>query len=158
MAFTILLADDQEEDHFLMQRALGKAGVEDAVLKTVFDGLETVKYLSGEGIYCDRSQFPFPNVVLTDLKMPKLDGFGFLRWARSHPECVVIPTIVFSSSGIPGDVKMAYELGANAYLVKPHGLQQLVDLVRLTYQFWSHCEIPPPPPYHKCSEAAAKMV
>jgi len=86
--------------------------------------------------------------------MPKLDGFGFLRWVQEHPECVVIPTTVFSSPSLPKDVKLAYELGANAYLVKPHDLQELVALVSRTHEFWTHCELPPPPPDSKCSGAS----
>jgi CheY-like chemotaxis protein len=146
------MAEDLEDDVFLMQRALSKANIPEASLYTVSDGRETVGYLKGEGKFRDRVKYPFPKVVLTDLKMPGLDGFGFLRWARSHPECDVIPTIVFSASNFAEDVKLAYELGANAYLMKPHGLKELVALVRVTYDFWSQCQIPSPPPGLTCAE------
>jgi CheY-like chemotaxis protein len=117
----------------------------------VADGEEAVAYLRGEGRFADRQGFPFPNVLLVDLKMPGMDGFGLLEWLQHHPECKVIPTIVFSSSSVEKDVHQSYVLGANAFLVKPTTAEDLVDLIQMTYKFWSRCQTPPPPPSERCA-------
>src|SRR4051794_18128687 len=146
----MLMAEDSEEDVFFVKRALHKTGVE-LFFHAVADGLSAISYLRGEGEYSDREKFPFPNLLLTDLKMPRLDGFGILAWLQSHPECKVIPTIVFSSSALERDIHKAYVLGANAYLSKPNRLEELVDLILVTYKFWSRCETPVPPLGEKCA-------
>jgi CheY-like chemotaxis protein len=82
---------------------------------------------------------PFPNFIISDVKMPRMDGFQFLHWARSHPESAELPIILFSAAGNEEDAEQAYQLGANAYLVKPFSLQELTDLLRVTCDFWSRC-------------------
>ena len=99
-------------------------GVE-APVQIVTDGEQVISYLRGEGSFADRQQFPFPGVIFLDIKMPRLGGFGVLEWVHKHPECHVIPTMMFSSSSHPDDVKRAYQLGANAYLVKPATISEL---------------------------------
>jgi CheY-like chemotaxis protein len=74
--------------------------------------------------------------------MPGMDGFELLQWLKEHPECGIIPVIVFSSSRREADVRKAYQLGANAYIMKPRKLVELVDVLHSTYEFWSHCERP----------------
>jgi CheY-like chemotaxis protein len=113
------------------------------MLRIVEDGEEAVKYLSGHEEYADRSWFPLPNIIITDLKMPRMDGFELLRWLRAHPGCSAIPAIVMSSSGRPEDVIKAYNLGANCYFVKPSGLDELVTMIKIIFGFWSCCERPP---------------
>ena len=140
----ILLIDDEESDRFFAQQATKKAGAAHRI-HAVHSASEAVNYLRGVGPYADRQKFPLPNVILTDLKMPNMDGFAFLRWLRNHPKCSIIPTIVYSSSPLDTDVREAYRLGANAYIVKPSGLNELVETLRLMYEFWSRCECPPPP-------------
>jgi CheY-like chemotaxis protein len=138
----ILLIDDDDHDIFFVQKAMERAGKGDTV-HAVHDGEEAIRYLRGEGKYADRIKFPLPNVILTDLKMPRMDGFEFLRWVRSHPECSIIPTIVYSSSGHEKDVKEAYRLGTNAYMVKPTDLNEMVETLRTMYDYWSRCECAP---------------
>jgi CheY-like chemotaxis protein len=74
--------------------------------------------------------------------MPCMDGFDVLRWMRENSERAVIPTIVLSSSNSPDDVKAAYQLGANAYLVKPTRFDDLQEMLTRAYQFWSWCARP----------------
>jgi CheY-like chemotaxis protein len=136
----ILLIEDEDGDVLLLQRATQKTGHN---LYPVHDGEEAICYLRGQGQYADRTRFPLPNVVLTDLKMPRMDGFGFLRWLRENPECSIIPIIVLSNSGIESDVREAYRLGANAYFRKPYEASQLIGMLRAAYDFWSRCECPP---------------
>ena len=138
----ILLIEDDESDIFFLHEATQRGGAGHTI-RTVNDGADAVRYLRGEGPFADRHKFPLPNVIMTDLKMPGMDGFGFLRWIRSNPECSVIPTIVYSSSQLESDVREAYRLGANAYLTKPNNLDEMIETLRTIYTFWSRCECPP---------------
>jgi CheY-like chemotaxis protein len=133
---TILIAEDIEDDAVLLERAFNLIGLAHPV-KVLTDGAEVIKYLRGAGKYADRLLFPFPRVLFTDLKMPHVDGFELLEWLREHPEHSVVPTIVFSSSGEPADVRRAYELGAHAYLVKPCSMEELQKMMRRMYEFWA---------------------
>jgi CheY-like chemotaxis protein len=133
-----------------VKRALDKSGVAKSFY-AVNNGDEAIAYLRGEGKYADRKEFPFPNILLLDLKMPGMDGFDILAWLQAHADCKVIPTIAFTSSAIDSDVHRVYVLGGNAYLVKPSGFHELVNLIQLTHQFWSQCQTPPPPPNERCS-------
>ena len=138
----ILLLEDNPDDVFFVQRALEEVAAGHR-LRTVQNGEEAIAYLRGEGRYEDRKGFPVPNIIVTDLKMPCMGGFEFLSWLRKHPECSVIPTVVLSSSAIESDVRRAYQLGANAFMRKPTALEELVRLIRVTYEYWSLCERPP---------------
>ena len=71
--------------------------------------------------------------------MPAVDGFELLEWLRHHPHFAIIPTLVFSNSSEPRDIQRAYSLGANAYLVKPPGMEQLEAMMRTTFEFWTLC-------------------
>ena len=145
----ILMVDDSTDDISFVERALHKSGV-GQYFRAVHDGSDALKYLKGEEDFGDRSRTPFPNIILSDLKMPGMDGYDLLDWLKNHPTCAVIPTIIFTSSSLESDVRKAYELGANAYMVKPSDLAQLVDLIVVTCKFWSQCEIPQTPPDAKC--------
>jgi CheY-like chemotaxis protein len=138
---TILIAEDSEDDGLFLERAFRKIGMQNAV-QILTDGQEVLDYLRGTGKYKDRREFPFPSVLFTDIKMPRVNGFQVLEWLRDHPECKVIPTIVFSSSAQPEDVEQAYKLGANAYFVKPASLAELEDMMRYAYEFWARCAKP----------------
>jgi CheY-like chemotaxis protein len=140
----ILLIEDEESDIFFMRRATERSNG-GHTLNAVHDGEEAIRYLRGEGQYGDRQKFQLPNVVLTDLKMPRMNGFDFLRWLRQHPECSIIPIIVYSNSNMESDVREAYRLGANSYIRKPSDLSQMVEILHATYEFWSRCECPPIP-------------
>jgi CheY-like chemotaxis protein len=137
----ILVVEDSPEDAFLFKTALGRAHVH-ASLHIVEDGAEAVRYLRHEGKYHDRRSHPFPNFIMSDVKMPQMDGFQFLQWVRSHPESSQLPVLLFSSAGNEADAEQAYHLGANAYLVKPFSLGELTELLRVTCDFWSQCVRP----------------
>jgi len=134
----ILVVEDSPQDAFLFESAMGRAHTH-ASLHIVEDGAEAVRYLRCEGKYHDRRAHPFPNFIISDIKMPQMDGFQFLRWVRSHAETSQVPVILFSSAGNEADAEQAYRLGANAYMVKPFSLQELTDLLRVTCEFWSRC-------------------
>jgi CheY-like chemotaxis protein len=141
----MLMVEDDASDVVLMRRALEKS-TGGHQLYVVHDGEEAVAYLCGHGAFADRGLFPFPNIILTDLKMPRMGGFDLLTWLRDHPECSVIPTIVFTGSAESSDVQRAYAMGANSYMVKPASLNDLMELIKYTYEYWRRCERPPPRP------------
>jgi CheY-like chemotaxis protein len=98
--------------------------------------------LRGMGQYADRTQYPVPGFLITDLKMPRKTGFELLEWLHVHPECGVIPTIVLSSSRQPADIKRAYEAGANSYFTKPADFSRLQELVKKIFDYWICSERP----------------
>jgi len=132
---TILLIEDDANDVFLMQRALKKAEVPNP-LQVVGDGDEAVEYLGGSGKFGDRAQFPLPVLVLLDLKLPRKNGIEVLEWLRRQPSLKRLPVVVLTSSKEPTDVNLAYDHGANSYLVKPLGSEALLNLVRSLQGYW----------------------
>jgi CheY-like chemotaxis protein len=140
----ILVAEDDPNDVLLLQRAFQKSGIPLPV-HVCHDGAETIAYLRGEGRYADRNTFPFPRVLITDLKMPRCGGFEVLEWLYVHPECNLIPKIVLSASAEERDVKRAFGLGVNCYFRKPSTFQELQEIVKLASEFWSRAVLPPLP-------------
>jgi CheY-like chemotaxis protein len=138
---TILLVDD--DPHFLMfvEHALRGNRVT-APIQVAHDGEEAIAYLIGDGKFSDRKIYPYPTFIMTDLSMPKADGFAVLQFLRQNPEFAVVPTIVLSSSFDSDDIKKAYLLGASSYHVKPMGLVKLRDLMKTIRDYWMTCECP----------------
>jgi CheY-like chemotaxis protein len=132
---TILIAEDNEDYALILQHAIKANGWTNPV-RILPNGSEVIRYLSGEGEYADRGSYPFPSVMFLDVKMPGATGFDVLRWVREHPDCSVLPTMMLSSSDDEGDVKLAYELGANGYFVKPATLNDLKHMLQAIYGFW----------------------
>jgi CheY-like chemotaxis protein len=137
----ILVAEDDQNDAFLLRRTLKKVGILNPV-QIVEDGAIALDYLRGNNEYKNRDEFPFPGVIITDLKMPKVDGFQILSWLKRHPECGVIPTVVLSASAMEGDVVKAYQAGANCYLQKPNSPAEFETMLKLLFEFWNLCKIP----------------
>ena len=140
---TILLVEDSENDVLLMRHAFRKAKVTNRVLELP-DGEVAIAYLSGVGEYEDRQRYPLPCIIITDLKMPGVDGFGLLEWLQARPELFRVPKLVLTASGIESDRKRALELGACAYFVKPNGLDELISIVIHMDEVWitEHCPLP----------------
>lgn len=138
---TILLAEDDENDIALLQQALRKNNLPSAI-QVCRDGEEAIKYLSGIEPYHNRQEHPFPGVVFLDIKLPKRSGLEVLAWIRSHPNFRVLPVMLLTSSRMESDIAEAYELGANAYIVKPSRFEEFQQVVKLVYQFWASCEKP----------------
>ena len=131
----ILLVEDLEDDILLIRRAFQQAQLVNP-LHVVRDGEEAIAYLSGQGQYANRTEHPIPDLILLDLKMPKMDGFEVLEWIRSQPETRGIAVVVLTSSDQLRDVNRAYVLGANSFLVKPLEFLNYVDLSALLRQYW----------------------
>lgn len=141
----ILLAEDDPNDVLLIQRAFKKAGLNQA-LKVVRDGAEAIEYLSGRGVYADRTKYPMPYMVLLDLKMPGTDGFEVLQWARSDADTKRLLIVVLTSSNLQEDVDKAYELGANSYLVKPVEFDEMVHMIQRFEAYWTEINRTPTSP------------
>jgi len=131
----ILLADDDERDVELIRRALRECNLVNP-LHVVHDGEEAISYLKGEGIYANRAEYPLPELLLLDLKMPRRDGFDVLRWVRRDPGLRNLRIIVLTGSERMSDVNLAYQLGANSFLVKPGDFGQLVKIVQALGGYW----------------------
>jgi CheY-like chemotaxis protein len=126
---TILLVDDSENDLFLMRAAFKKAEF-NSPLQAVQNGEEAIAYLKGEGIYSDRNQYPLPAVMLLDLNMPRKNGFEVLEWVRAQLALKRLSVIILTASLRGEDVERAFDSGANAFLVKPATLDQLITMIR----------------------------
>jgi CheY-like chemotaxis protein len=135
MKSKVLIAEDDPGDAFLLQRAFAISEVP-ASLYFVRDGQEAIDYLGGAANYSDRKNFPLPDLMLLDLKMPRLNGFDVLSWVRQQPGLKRLLVTVLTSSDQPQDINRAYDLGANSYLLKPHGSQELSDLVARVQKYW----------------------
>ena len=113
----ILFAEDSENDMVLIQLGFEKARFP-FPLHFVSDGVTAMEYLSGKGPYGDRLKYPSPFLLLTDLKMPRMDGFELLSWIRSQEEWMDLPVIVITGSNRVEDRQRAMDLGANSYVLK----------------------------------------
>ena len=131
----ILYVEDDENDVIFMRQAWKKTGVLNP-LKVVTDGEQAMKYLSGEGQYANRQEFPVPMLVLLDLKLPKVGGLDVLKWIRAQSAIHTLPVIVLSSSHRPEDLRAAYARGANSYLVKPPTADGLAEMVASVKDYW----------------------
>ena len=138
----VLLVEDDENDQFFVQRAIKKNHIP-IKLHIVSRGDEAIHYLSGTGEYSDRKQHPMPRLVLMDIKMPGRSGLEVLKWIRTESPCKTIPVVMMSSSQLREDVQRAYELGVNAYLIKPAAFSELVDLFKTATDLFVHKAVQP---------------
>ena len=141
---TILHVEDDPNDVLLIARAFRKAGSA-AQLRVVNDGEQALQYLGGMNSFANRDQFPLPSLVLLDLKLPRKSGIEVLEWMRTQPRLKRIPVLMLTSSRQPVDINRAYDLGVNAYLVKPVNFDGLVEMVRMLDHFWLRVNEHPSP-------------
>jgi CheY-like chemotaxis protein len=131
----ILLVEDRADDVLIILRSFDKAGIKTPI-RVVSDGEEAITYLSGSGKYSNRQEHPLPELILLDLKMPKVDGFEVLKWIRTHPEVSRLRVVVLTSSDDIRDVNLAYKLGANSFLVKPMDFNHYVQMGNFIADNW----------------------
>ena len=139
----ILLVEDDANDAELTLRALGRLNLGDKVDVTR-DGQEALEYLECRGSFSNRSSGD-PAVVLMDVKMPRLSGLEALERIRANPALKTIPIVMLTSSRADGDLRKSYELGTNAYVVKPVAFEQYLQAVTGLGEFWVGLNEPPPP-------------
>ncbi|MEC4818579.1 MAG: response regulator [Scytonema sp. PMC 1069.18] len=132
---TILLVEDEPTDVFLTQRAFHKAKISHP-LQVVEDGDAAIDYLSGNGDYGNREQYPLPILILLDLKLPRCSGLEVLEWLKQQPHLKRLPVVVLTSSNITDDVNQAYDLGVNSYIVKPVGFNHLLTVISCINEYW----------------------
>ncbi len=142
---TILLVEDNPDDEELTVRALRKNNVVNEVV-VARDGVEALDYLFAQGPHAGRDLRFMPQVVLLDLKLPKLDGLGVLRRLRADDRTKLLPVVILTSSNEERDRIDGYNLGANSYVRKPVDFTQFSDAARQLGLYWLVLNEPVPPP------------
>lgn len=131
----ILLVEDNPDDEALTIRALKKNNIGNR-LAIVRDGVEAIDFLFCTGSYADRDPKDIPQVVLLDLKLPKIDGLEVLRRVRENETTRLLPVVILTSSKEEQDILKGYKLGANSYVRKPVDFDQFVEAVRQLGLYW----------------------
>src|SRR6266404_2042107 len=131
----ILVVEDTEDDVLLIRRAFQKDKVANP-LQVVRTGEDAIEYLKGEGRFSNRSEYPLPELVLLDLKLPGTDGFEVLKWIRRQPGLSAMRVVVLTSSTQMDDVNKACKIGANSFLVKPVDFEQFVAIAHALHGYW----------------------
>ncbi|HEV2751955.1 MAG TPA: response regulator [Gemmatimonadales bacterium] len=137
----ILLVEDNPDDEALTRRALAKNNIQNDVL-VAHDGAEALDFLFGTGAHA--SHAIAPEVILLDLKLPKVDGLEVLRRIRADDRTRLLPVVILTSSREERDLISGYGLGANSYIRKPVDFQQFVEAVRQLGLYWLVLNEPPP--------------
>jgi len=131
----ILLAEDNPDDVLLTQRAFKKSNVANELI-VVNDGQETLDYLFAEGKYEGRDTSIMPEVILLDIKMPRLDGLEVLKRIREDLRTKHLPVVILTTSKEEKDIVQSYCLGANSYITKPVDFDQFVEAVEQLGLYW----------------------
>ena len=133
---SVLLVEDDLNDIFLVKRAFKRANLPNP-LQVVTDGVRGDSIFDWGGqIYADRRQYPMPHLIVMDIKMPRKTGLEVLEWIKKDGFLKRISVMIVSSSDQPTDINRAYELGANAYMVKPVDFQAVQDLFQSIIRYW----------------------
>ncbi|UCG79829.1 MAG: response regulator [Desulfobacterales bacterium] len=140
---TILLVEDNPDDELLAVRALRRNKIMNKVV-VARDGAEALDYLFGTGTYEGRDMSEMPQVVLLDLKLPKVDGLEVLKRLRNDERTKVLPVVVLTSSKEERDLTDSYKLGANSYIRKPVDFAQFTEAVRQLGLYWLVLNESPP--------------
>lgn len=138
----ILLVEDNPDDEALTLRAFAKNNMGNRII-VVHDGAEALDWLFRRGTHAKRSE-PDPQVVLLDLKLPKVDGLEVLRQLRAEPKTRLLPVVILTSSKEESDLLRGYELRANSYIRKPVDFARFVESVREIGMYWLVLNEPPP--------------
>lgn len=131
----ILLVEDNPDDVELTRRALDSSNVANEIV-VARDGVEALEYLFAEGEYAGRDVADLPEVVLLDLKLPRIDGLEVLRRIRADARTRVLPVVVLTSSNEERDMVDSYELGANSYVRKPVEFERFVEAAKTLGLYW----------------------
>lgn len=138
----ILLVEDNPDDEALTLRAFAKNNISNGIV-VVRDGAEALDWLFRRGQHADRGELD-PQVVLLDLKLPKVDGLEVLRQMRDDPRTRLMPVVILTSSKEESDLLRGYELRANSYIRKPVDFARFVEAVREIGMYWLVLNEPPP--------------
>ena len=155
-AKVVLLVEDNPDDALLILRALKKNEVKNEVI-VARDGVEALDYLFGTGIYAGRDTTVMPQLILLDLRLPKIDGLEVLRRVRDDERTKLLPLVVLTSSRDDQDLIEGYGLHANSYVCKPVGFERFVEAVRQLKLYWLILNEPPPRAENARSETLTKI-
>lgn len=139
----ILLVEDNPDDVTLTERALKKSHILNRLV-VARDGAEALDYLFCTGVYSDRDTSIMPEVILLDLKLPKIDGLEVLKRIRSDKRTKILPVVILTSSKEENDLITGYTLGANSYIRKPVNFNQFVEAIRQLGLYWLVLNEAPP--------------
>ncbi len=139
----ILLVEDNTMDVELILDAFREARLSNRI-QVASGGKVALDYVFGRGKYCDRKEYPFPDIVLLDLKMPGIDGHEVLRQIKSTEKLKRVPVIILTSSSDEGDRALSYDNGANSYLVKPVSFDEFLLVVKKVSDYWLSLNVEPP--------------
>ncbi len=139
----ILLVEDNPDDEALTLRALKKNNIYNEVM-VAHDGVEALDYLFGTGQYTGRDIVDQPQLILLDLKLPKIDGLEVLRRLRDNNQTKTLPVVILTTSNEERDILSSYTLGANSYIRKPVDFEQFMEAVRQLGLYWLVLNTPPP--------------
>jgi CheY-like chemotaxis protein len=131
----ILLVEDDQNQVRLIEHVFRQGRVSNPIC-AVTSAEEAISYLSGNGKYSDREDYPLPCLLLLDLKLPGASGFDFLNWVRANPKFQRLPVVVLTNSTNNSDIDRAYALGANSYLAKPVELDAFRAVVKAINAYW----------------------
>jgi two-component system, response regulator len=131
----ILLVEDNPQDADLLMRALQKGGILNPV-QVVEDGAEALEWIFCRGRYAQENPNILPRLIFLDIKLPKVDGFEVLEQIKTSGRTRAIPVVMVTSSREAHDIRRAYALGANSYLVKPVDFEHYFEMVRIAGQYW----------------------
>jgi CheY-like chemotaxis protein len=140
-SFVVLIAEDDEHDIVATKRAWKKHNIANP-LRVVNDGEECLDFLHQRGKYSEPGLAPRPGIVLLDIKMPKMDGLAVLKHIREEDELHRLPVIILTTSKAEEDRLKSYDLGANAFIVKPVGFENFCEAVKTINLFWELVELP----------------
>lgn len=132
---TMLLAEDDFDDRYLISEALDESGVENQ-LYIVENGEDLLNYLKNRGKYTDKEKFPRPGLILLDLNMPLMDGREALAKIKQDPDLKTIPIVVLTTSQADDDVQETYGLGITGFITKPMTFTGLVDIMKSVGNYW----------------------
>jgi two-component system response regulator len=139
----ILLVEDNADDEALTLRALNKSRVANKIV-VVRDGAEALDFLFCKGAFVDRDPLDLPQVILLDLKLPKIDGLEVLRQIRADPRTRMLAVVILTSSKEEQDMVNAYSNGANSYVRKPVDFNQFVEAIGQLGLYWLVLNEAPP--------------
>jgi CheY-like chemotaxis protein len=131
----VLVAEDREDDVLMLQRAFRQLGF-DIPVQYVNNGDETIAYLAGTGRFANREEYPVPDLLLLDLKMPRKSGFEVLQWLQKQPSLSKLRIVVLTTSSDIYEVNRAYQLGAASFLTKPLHFNEFRDTIQAVYNYW----------------------
>jgi two-component system response regulator len=140
----ILLVEDNPDDETLTLRALKKSKILNELI-VARDGAEALDFLFGTGAYAGRDTSIQPQLILLDLKLPKVDGLEVLKRLRADPRTALLPVTILTTSNEERDIITSYQLGVNSYIRKPVDFDSFIEAVRQLGLYWLVLNTPPPP-------------